>query len=214
MAEGLIPFGKYKNQPLDLLAADKPYCDWLLAQGWFVQRYPSIHTLIINHFGEPTDTPAHNRLQLRFLDEILRLQAMRAVSPHGVLSFLGPVAFEVQGADVWWRFDEWRIFDIHNEHRRQWVNSHNSFGIECKPTLGDDYPAVLRYLRGLSVRVDLVVIEDWMSTGGTFEDGQAFFATAGIRLEFLSVIEALPPLCVYEKTALPEVESYEKSCYT
>ena len=61
MTDALVPFGKYKNQPTAVLAADPAYCDWLIQQGWLAEKYPGIHTLVINHFGEPTDTPAHNR---------------------------------------------------------------------------------------------------------------------------------------------------------
>ena len=29
----LVPVGKYKGQPVEVLAADKSYCDWLAGQG-------------------------------------------------------------------------------------------------------------------------------------------------------------------------------------
>jgi len=71
----LISFGKYKGYPVDVLRTDPEYCQWLTGQQWFVQRYPQINTLIVNHFGLPEDTPVHNELQARFLDEevIMRL---------------------------------------------------------------------------------------------------------------------------------------------
>jgi len=28
----IVPFGKYKGQPVDVLAADHAYCDWLTSQ--------------------------------------------------------------------------------------------------------------------------------------------------------------------------------------
>ena len=65
----IIPFGKYKGQPVDLLAQDPQYCEWLSQQDWFRTRYPAIHTLIINHFGQPEETPEHNALQALFVDE-------------------------------------------------------------------------------------------------------------------------------------------------
>src|SRR4029453_16186290 len=75
MAENsLVPFGKYKGQPVEVIAEDRQDCDWLLEQTWFVQRYPQLHTLVINNFGEPTETPEHNALQIRFLDETFRAQ--------------------------------------------------------------------------------------------------------------------------------------------
>jgi len=35
-------------------------------------RYPAIHTLIINHFGEPEETLEHNALQAQFVEEDFR----------------------------------------------------------------------------------------------------------------------------------------------
>jgi hypothetical protein len=68
MTDTLVPFGKYKGQPIDVLREDKSYCDWLAGQDWFRDRYTTIHTLIVNNFREPSETPEHNALQARFLD--------------------------------------------------------------------------------------------------------------------------------------------------
>lgn len=70
----LIPFGKYKGQPLATMASDRDYCEWLLQQSWFVERFPQIHTIVVNNFGEPSETPEHNALQIRFLDDRFRAQ--------------------------------------------------------------------------------------------------------------------------------------------
>ena len=59
----VVPFGKYKGQPMEQLAADPEYCEWLSGQSLVVERYAHIHTLIINNFGDPSETPEHNRLQ-------------------------------------------------------------------------------------------------------------------------------------------------------
>lgn len=69
-APNVVPFGKYRGQPVESMAADRAYCDWLMAQGWFRERYANVYTLIVNNFGEPTETPEHNALQARFLDEV------------------------------------------------------------------------------------------------------------------------------------------------
>ena len=71
----IVPFGKYKGQPLEVLRSDPQYCEWLTAQGWF--RENSVYQLIINNFGEPAETPEHNRLQAMFLDNTLCLQLFR-----------------------------------------------------------------------------------------------------------------------------------------
>jgi hypothetical protein len=65
----IVPFGKYKGQPVEVLAADHAYCDWLTGQSWFRERYGAVYTLIVNNFAEPSETPEHNALQARFLDD-------------------------------------------------------------------------------------------------------------------------------------------------
>ena len=66
----MIPFGKYRGQPVEKLLEDQKYIDWLKAQPWLEQQYPQFHTLIINNFkSDNEDSPEHNVMQLRFLDE-------------------------------------------------------------------------------------------------------------------------------------------------
>ena len=76
-ASELVPFGKYKDQPIERLLADRDYCDWLAAQPWFRERYGSVHD-IVSGVRDPQDTPEHNAMQARFLDHG---QALRLVSP-------------------------------------------------------------------------------------------------------------------------------------
>ena len=77
----LVPFGKYKGQPVELLAADRDYCDWLVAQPWFTQRYRDVYNIVLNYGAEPQDTPDHNALQARFLDDEFCLRLGRLVQP-------------------------------------------------------------------------------------------------------------------------------------
>lgn len=65
----IIPFGKYKGKPVDVLRQDQEYVKWLKTQDWFNLRYQNINTLIINNFGEPSETPEHNKIQALFIDE-------------------------------------------------------------------------------------------------------------------------------------------------
>lgn len=67
--EKKFPFGRYKGKPIEAAAEDKEYLTWLLSQSWFPEKYPDLHTIIINNFQEPVDTPEHNRLQGLFLDK-------------------------------------------------------------------------------------------------------------------------------------------------
>lgn len=69
MANEIVPFGKYKGKPVETLRADRDYADWLTAQPWFRERFTGLFQIIVNNFGEPSETPEHNRLQARFLDD-------------------------------------------------------------------------------------------------------------------------------------------------
>jgi predicted ATPase len=42
----IIPFGKYKNQEIDILAEDLSYARWMLEQAWFATKYPDLANAI------------------------------------------------------------------------------------------------------------------------------------------------------------------------
>lgn len=69
MTNNLVPFGKYKGQPVEALRSDQSYVDWLVNQDWFQAKYKNIYTVVINNFGEPAETPDHNAMQIKFLDK-------------------------------------------------------------------------------------------------------------------------------------------------
>jgi hypothetical protein len=69
MEDKIIPFGKNKGQPIEILQNDPKYVDWLKAQDWVKQKHPVFYNVIINNLQEPTETPEHNKLQVLFLDE-------------------------------------------------------------------------------------------------------------------------------------------------
>lgn len=313
----VVPFGKYKGQPMEQLAADPEYCEWLSGQSWFIEKYAHIHTLIINNFGDPSETPEHNRLQLRFLDETFRRQCMQAAGIAKHLYAAQPMpAFEVGGLDVHWTSIYWQISAEHHstgiyeghshfyeEHKaldskanhEQWeyarqkefINSWpkrvqdlqskiqgaqyvhlrdeptralkegsetyikfmqsaktleqsvytsrvladaykeeyeivfrydtrtiryewmkfqgTSIGIECKPALGDDYPAVLRFMRNIRQRPEIycLVIGALRSQAATMDQLRLVFAQAKIVLLSVDEIEATTPPPAWEKHELP-----------
>lgn len=66
----IVPIGKYKGQPIEVLAADKEYAAWLCAQVWFREKFPALHqTIVFNNVEPPRDTPEHNELVMRFVDD-------------------------------------------------------------------------------------------------------------------------------------------------
>jgi hypothetical protein len=69
VSKDVVPFGKYRGEPVERLIADTDYCEWLSAQAWFRERYGRIYQLVVNYGTEPQDSPEHNEMQARFLDE-------------------------------------------------------------------------------------------------------------------------------------------------
>lgn len=129
MAGEIIPFGKYKGQPVEAMAQDKQYVDWLTAQPWFRDKFQAIYTVIINNFQQPADTPEHNALQVLFLKPDF-CQRFVEFLKHKPISTVWRAKFEEQGFDVCLFEDDWR-----------------QYFIEIKPQIGDDYPSVLRQIK-------------------------------------------------------------------
>ena len=42
----LVPFGKYKGQPVSVMQNDTQYCDWLATQDWFRERYANVYNQV------------------------------------------------------------------------------------------------------------------------------------------------------------------------
>jgi hypothetical protein len=84
----IIPFGKLKGQSVDVLAQDPKYAQWLMAQPWFQQQHPQIYTLIVNnyHIG-PTETPEHNKMQVKYLNGEYCLKYAMMVSNGKLFTF-------------------------------------------------------------------------------------------------------------------------------
>jgi hypothetical protein len=68
----IVPFGKYRGQPIEVMLADADYLNWVAAQPGLMRMLEDRHVAIFNliTMGAPQtdDTPEHNRLQVRFLD--------------------------------------------------------------------------------------------------------------------------------------------------
>ena len=80
----LVPFGKYKGQPVEVMQMDTGYCEWLSTQDWFRERYANVYQqVIINNFTEASETPEHNKLQMLFLDKDFyrKIEAALPVDP-------------------------------------------------------------------------------------------------------------------------------------
>jgi uncharacterized protein (DUF3820 family) len=232
----VVPFGKYKGQPLEAMAADTQYLDWLTAQPWFRERYANLYTLVVNNFGEPSETPEHNELQAMFLDDAFCLRFLERYSPGWALKQLAEywqeAVKEVRRAErpcVWKRSCEadcdwcysyaWtenllfdgktfavfpivgKVTDRQFEYNGRMCRSADVFlvgsakgeairqcaeievAIELKPSIGDDYPAVLRQMRASGTTC--LVTRYYTGIGATREQFIAIFQSAGRSVVFL-----------------------------
>jgi hypothetical protein len=215
----LIPFGKYKGQPVDQLRNDSEYTAWLLAQPWFAQRFGSIKTLIVNNFKEPSETPEHNRLQARFLDKEFALRVATKAFPslkrfeqwdeivaeakqkhvHCLLQHYRDliewkelreceITFETkQGWDVGIFFDYELMCFCPQQPKRLgprdvWLpRASAAIFAELKPTLGDEYPRVLRDVKCREGK-GFVFAERFCAHGATEDQVKAIYRSSGVVL--------------------------------
>ena len=82
MEDKIIPFGKYKGKPVEILANDKQYLDWLLTQSFFKEKHINLYNVVINNFREPVDTPEHNKIQILFLKPEYRVKLAYLVNSN------------------------------------------------------------------------------------------------------------------------------------
>jgi uncharacterized protein (DUF3820 family) len=213
----LIPFGKYKGQPVEQLRNDPDYVEWLMGQDWFVQRFGGIRTLIVNNFAEPDSTPEHNNLQAKFLDEVFTVTVLRAGFPnwfkafdeyehnlanaksivpesHGEMNITDEcrIHFETrEGWDVEVEID--KCFPPMYCERRDKNYFHGRFALELKPALGDEYPRVLREVksrrRPSEHRGLLVYCERFTATGAKLDQVRKIFSSSGISLLLASEVQ-------------------------
>jgi hypothetical protein len=78
-----VPFGKYKNQPYEVLLADAGYAMYLLGSMYakLQSQHPMLLAFLVSRYGLPDSTPEHNRLQNRFLDESFAIRFAMTASP-------------------------------------------------------------------------------------------------------------------------------------
>jgi hypothetical protein len=84
----IVPFGKYRGQPIEVLRSDPGYVQWLLGQDWVRDRFAAIHTLIVNNFGAPAETPEHNALQAKFLDDGFCINVLAALEWEPAINYV------------------------------------------------------------------------------------------------------------------------------
>ena len=65
----VVPFGKYRGMPVEVMQQDQNYFNWAYAQEDIRKRYPWLFGLQVIQVQEMQDTPEHNSYQVLFLDQ-------------------------------------------------------------------------------------------------------------------------------------------------
>lgn len=217
MQQDIIPFGKYRGQPLERLSTDRQYMDWLAAQPWFRERYANLYTIIINNFSAPSDdTPEHNAMQALFLEKEFSLKFVNFCRPNwhryeaeikcenllsstengpknlviynlymkffeadSELDFQTYVEFENKGLDVVLSAGCRLIQDKIKNDIIVYSAEHR---IEIKPSIGDDFPTVLRQVKAL--RANVLFLKKYVGSGISEQNFLKIFSNEGIRVVF------------------------------
>lgn len=264
MNDKIIPFGRHKGKPIEVLATDKQYMDWLLSQSWFKENHLTLYNVVINNFRENFDTPEHNKIQIKFLKKEQMLKLAFKIIPNlfeensetinkainrildktedreneyfirslkypekenqfglytnRILSFSKPDFERVDVAYTIWqglRFIYDNRYGGVSEFCHQKVHS---FKIEIKPTISDDFPAVLRQMKA-SMPVEksdwqrnryyILLVGNYTGTSATKEQFIAYFETQGYYVVFEEEIENLI-LPIFEIEFIIDKEIEEK----
>jgi len=252
MNNEMIPFGKYKGQPLEVLEHDPEYADWIAQQSWAKERYPQIVNIIINKFGESEETPDHNAMQAKFLEPSYCVMTAGAMGlfkfrenpldqvaaivefakkhnaeigfyePPSVEQLIGRIDLEVDAIDVQFALHSYEtaIATVKNDWSPKESRSTRIISalrwklkLELKPTIGDDYPAVLRQMRNNGT--ETLVYGKYSGVGVTEEVFRKFFKSQGIGVisesEIESKRERLEPFFNQAKKIANEVNEAIKS---
>lgn len=205
----MIPFGKYRGKPVEAMAEDHEYVQWLVGQDWFRSKYPTMFNVVINNFTEPQETPAHNKIQAMFLDAevcnrlvALILKTARGPSEGGKnwkVDSISEIEFESGGIDVRFRSIFWTLEDACElvkdpDHygymikvatgEKKLIKDQRQFAVEIKPSIGDDYPIVLRQMLRINDYLGrqkrVLVYDDFQASGVTESQMGQIFKTQGI----------------------------------
>jgi len=81
----IVPFGKYKDQPLTNLLSDKEYLEWCKKQE-FLKKFPIIYNICVNQTitTNNSKTPEHNKLQNKFLDKENKFKLLNILAKNTI----------------------------------------------------------------------------------------------------------------------------------
>lgn len=233
MSEDIVRFGKYKGQSVFSLAVDKNYTDWLLSQPWFKSQHQEIYNIVINNFRQPSETPEHNAMQIKFLDETYALKLAYLLEPkifdctskqlnkyiadnfsehlyERVQRHFKNIYPSYDGKDIV-RISDMKFenscdvsydvcygFEKYHKNNDVWEEYGLGVAIEIKPTIGDDFPAVIRQMNASMknctcsfLLYKCLLVGEYTGIGATKEQFVQFFSTQGYRVFFESQIDSV-----------------------
>jgi hypothetical protein len=137
-----LPFGKYKGQSVaDIALVDAGYLTWLSAQPEMRDRFPSVFEAIDALNGGADCTPVHNKIQAAFLDEDFRKNAVSTIMQESVEH-----QYTIDSVDIY-KFEHFcdctllvRGDGVRHNHSSMFI------AVEIKPTVGDEYPQIMRQM--------------------------------------------------------------------
>jgi uncharacterized protein (DUF3820 family) len=185
----IVPFGKYKGQAIEVALADRKYVDWVCAQEWFRMQFRELYA-VMSGINPDTPTPEHNALQARFVRQdylrafVAHLQTVPADPEVDWVFALGDLPKPDDRCSCWNQRhcavcgEYWKDYDVcralawasrQSEIKtsfevRGWdvVIAEPPLAIELKPSIGDDYPAVVRQVPDKWTVV--VAFDQWHAT--------------------------------------------------
>jgi hypothetical protein len=184
----IVPFGKYRGRPIEVLQADSQYTEWLIEQPWFRDKYVAIYNVVSQN--EASDTPEHNSLQVLFLDDEFCKKVLRRLNIEE--SFLSGYT----------KFFESSLLDTYSGFRKEaigrgvsnrpidvlfkWQYGSSPIGIEIKSTVSDDYPSILRQMKANGSKC--LFLREYVGIGASRDQFVETFKVSGFQIIFLDEV--------------------------
>ena len=204
----VVPFGKHKGQPMEVLRQDPEYAQWILDNGVVSEtKYRNVYVFLTGQQSvESQDTPEHNRYQVMFLDQTFANDVFDAAAPglrinsvveNRVWSKLGNYNFSRQAEWDAEREEQMKHppaleelgnvrveFEVRGKMGGsadvQLSTGTSTARIEIKPSMGDDFPAVLRQMKASLCNV--LYLGSYHGKGATLEDVKKLFGISHIKV--------------------------------
>lgn len=223
----LVPFGKYKGQPITALINDTKYLEWCKQQEWF-QKFPIVYNICVNQTIAPTThnskTPEHNKLQNLFLEDNNVIKLGNCIinrwskSSRHVPHTISRHKIEFEGAFNWDCIFELDAECKCNGGRSCCSDKYPEMTMyvfsEIKPLMGDDYPCVLRKMKtqihltnndrtwnAMFRPIYRLIIKEYASTTTSIDAVKKIFRQSNISIIFIHEIldnELIKPVTLLE----------------